>query len=118
VVTRKKQVGRHEAVPVTELELQTLRLWTDRDFNFCQHKPNPPAEIMALHDRFMSFGLAQPPNEPPSGNGVASATPGPHDANPWHAELTRLEVRWGVVLSAIVVSLLLSMAAVAAAFIP
>jgi len=117
VVTRKK-IGRHGPVPVTELEIQTLRLWTDRNFNFFQHKANPPAEIMALHERFMSVGVAQPPNEPPSGNGIASATPGPDDPIPWHAELTRIEVRSGVILTAIVVSLLISVAAVAVALIP
>ena len=107
---------RQDLVPLSELEVETLRLWTDRNVNFWQHRPQPPAEIISLRERFFAAGgTGQPPGDPPA---AVTVMPNGDWSNRW-TELLRLDVRFGVIVLAIVVGVALSVTALAAiAFVP
>ena len=106
------KIGRHDLLPLTPVELATLRLWLDGSFNFAQWRDDPPQHIIFLRERYLAAGAEGiPPTDPP-----AVATAAADDSMPgrWD-ELLKFEVSYAAILIGLVLGIL---ASVAVAIVP
>jgi hypothetical protein len=105
----KELIRRHEHVPLSELELHILKLHTDKDFNFWQHRMLPPEPILRLHERYHALVCQNGGGQPPSPPKVDGDPPGPE----WDwREFLRLEVRQEAVWLAAAIGILFPIALV------